>query len=730
LPGALRLVPALYAVTIFLSALLLFAIQPMFAKMVLPRLGGAPTVWSVAMVFFQGALLIGYAYAHLLIRYAPLGVGAFFHLVLFATAALTLPIGIAQGFGAPPAEGVALWLIGLFAASIGLPFAVLSASAPLLQGWFAATGHPRAGNPYVLYAASNLGSFAALMAYPLAIEPLLTLKSQTQLWAAGFALLALCVAATSLFVAGRPRVVATETDDSRVTMRERLVWTALAAIPSGLVIAVTSYISTDVAAAPFLWVLPLALYLLTFVAVFRDRPWMAHDTVAKLVPFLVAPLAIGLMGREHVFWLAMAVVNLAAFFLLALLCHGEVYRRRPNPSRLTEFYLFVSIGGVLGGIFAALIAPHIFSRVYEYPILIAAAVLVLPGFWSPGWRRVLADAGPILFVAGLAVAAKLALGLHLPAAAELPFQIALVGLAAAILLQRARPARVFALVVLGFVLTSLWQPGFNRVETARSFFGVHQVVDTADGHRLLYHGTTLHGAERVTGHAGLPEPLTYFYFGGPISESIEAARAAKGVLPRVAVIGLGTGSLACHRRGREAWTFYEIDPEVVRMARDRRLFTFLSACAPDAPIVLGDARLTLSASQQRYHLIVLDAFSSDAIPVHLLTREALAGYVSRLEPGGVIVMHVSNRHMELGRVVAAVAAAEGLVTYLKQDARPVIPGDFKMNALVAVLARDPAHLGDLPRRAGWHEAKPAAVTAWTDDYSDILGAILRKKLDW
>jgi hypothetical protein len=731
LPAASRLLPLLYATTIFLSALLLFAVQPMFAKMVLPKLGGAPTVWSVAMVFFQGALLAGYVYAHLLIRFVPLGIGALVHLGLFATATLALPIGIAHGFGTPPTHDVALWLIGLFAASIGLPFAVLSASAPLLQAWFASTAHPQARNPYVLYAASNLGSFAALIAYPFVIEPWLTLNIQAQSWTIGYGVLALFVAAASLFVAGRASVAVAESSDARVTMQDRLTWIALAAIPSGLVIAVTSHITTDVAAAPFLWVLPLALYLLTFVAVFRDRPWLAHATVAKAVPFLVAPLAIGLLGRDHVFWLAMAVVNVVAFVLLALLCHGEVYRRRPAPARLTEFYLFVSLGGVIGGIFAALIAPQVFSRVYEYPILIAAAVLVLPGFWSQGWRRVAADAGPILAIAGIAAAVKFAFDLRLPGDAEVPFQVGLVVLAAAMLLLRTRPDRLFALVVLTFVLTALWQPGFNRIEIARSFFGVHQVVETNDGHRLLFHGTTLHGAQRMGGHAGLPEPLTYYYFGGPISEAIAAARSARS-LDRVAAVGLGTGSLACHRTGKEAWTFYEIDPEVVRMARDPRLFSFLSACAPQTSIVLGDARLTLAASSERYDLIVLDAFSSDAIPVHLLTREALAGYLSRLRPGGVIVMHLSNRHMELGRVVAAVAASEGLVTWLKHESRPeVSPPEFKLSSIVAVLARERAHLGDLPQRPGWRELEaPSDIPVWTDDYSDILGAILRKKFGW
>ena len=556
MPGVLRLAPTLFAATLFLSALLLFAVQPMFTKMVLPRLGGAPTVWSVAMVFFQAALLAGYAYAHLLVRHLSFGLGALIHLGVLAAAATTLPIGIAHGFGAPPATDIALWLVGLFAASIGLPFAVLAASAPLLQGWFAATGHPRAGNPYVLYAASNLGSFAALIAYPVVIEPLLPLKAQAQLWSAGFAVLAVAIAAASLFVVHRPPLADAETAAASVSGRERLSWLALAAIPAGLVIAVTAYITTDVAAAPFLWVVPLALYLLTFVAVFRDRPWIAPATVARLAPILVAPLAIGLLGGDKLFWLAMIGVNLVAFVLLALLCHGELYRRRPAPARLTEFYLWTSLGGVLGGIFAALIAPHIFNGVYEYPILIAAAVLVLPGMFAGGVRRFLADAGPILAVAAVAVAAQLAFDVRLPAAAELPFQVALVALAAVMLLQRHRPPRFFALVVLAFVVTALWQPGFRRVESARSFFGVHRVIETADdGYRLLYHGTTLHGAERIRAGGqradAAPEPLTYYYFGGPMSEAIEAVRAARGGLPRVAAVGLGTGSLACHKRAQE-----------------------------------------------------------------------------------------------------------------------------------------------------------------------------------
>jgi spermidine synthase len=732
MPSVSRVVPSLYGATLFLSALLLFAVQPMFTKMVLPRLGGAPTVWSVAMVFFQAALLCGYGYAHLVVRRLPFRLGALVHLGLLAAAAATLPIAVAQGFGAPPSSGIAPWLMALFAASIGLPFAALAASAPLLQGWFAASGHVQARNPYVLYAASNLGSFAALIAYPFAIEPFLTLKEQAQLWSVGFAVLALLVAVASLPVAQRPNLEAGNV--TAAPPRDRLTWAALSAIPVGLVIAVTSHITTDIAAAPFLWVLPLALYLLTFVAVFRDPPWLGQETVAELVPIPIAILAVTLLSGARQFWLLVIVVNLVAFALLALLCHGELYRRRPAPPLLTGFYLWMSLGGVIGGVFAALVAPQMFTLVYEYPILIVAAILVLPGMFAGDRARILTEIAPVLGIAVLAILARLLLDVRLPGQAAYAFQIILVGLAAMMLLQRRRPQRFLALVVLGFVLTGLWQPGFNRVAALRSFFGVHQIVETADGqYRLLYHGTTLHGAERIadTGPtaAAAPEPLTYYYRGGPISETIEAVRAAHGALPHVAVVGLGSGTLSCYKRGDEQWTFFEIDAAVAQIARDARLFNYISTCAPALPIVLGDARLTLAASLERYNLIVLDAFSSDVVPVHLMTREAIDGYLAHLQDGGVILLHLSNRYMELASVVAAAAVGEGLVAFGKDDDRAItVPFDYKTSASVAVLARKRSDLGDLPDRPAWHALNPAPGTRiWTDDYSNVLGAILHKR---
>jgi spermidine synthase len=728
-----RAASALFSATLFVSALLLFAVQPMFTKMVLPRLGGSPSVWSVAMASFQTFLFAGYFYAHLLARLPPAR-AAVLHLAFLALVALMLPLGVASGFDAPPGDGVMLWVVTLFACSIGIPFVALSATAPLLQHWFVATGHAQARNPYVLYAASNLGSFCALLCYPFAIEPFLTLRTQALLWSGGFALLVVCIGVTAAFAASGKELDRAVAQGEPPAWRQRAAWPLLTSVPAGLCIAITSFITTDLASAPFLWMLPLALYLLTFVAVFRDRPWLPQAAILRLLPYVLAPLAISLFGSGKTYWFANIFLNLTAFTLIALACHGEAYRLRPQAGRLTEFYLWTSFGGVLGGAFAGLAAPHLFDNIYEYPILIVAALAVLPGMFSAGARQFVREAAPGLIAAASALALWLVVGVSPPLSVEKPMQVALVALAALMLFSANRPGRFLGFVVFAFVLTGLWRPGLRQVEVTRNFFGVHQVVDTADGtHRLLFNGTTIHGAERVRAEAGQvlparPEPLTYYYEGGPFSDVIDAARGARHGLDEVALVGLGTGSLACYRRAGERWTYFEIDREVIRIARDPHYFHFLSACAPRQQIVLGDARLTLTASAARYNLIVLDAFSSDAIPVHLLTREAFDGYLSKLSPHGVIAVHVSNRHMELASVVAAVGRAEGLAAYERQDDQAnAFTKDYRANAEVVALARSAADLGDLPSRRGWRKLDPApGIAVWTDDYSDILRAILRK----
>jgi hypothetical protein len=625
-------------------------------------------------------------------------------------------------------------VFALFAASVGLPFVSLAASAPLLQSWFAASGHPHSGNPYVLYAASNLGSFAALIAYPLTIEPWLRLGDQSLAWSAGFALLALMVAGAAIVAArGHGAAPVAPVRGAAPTRTDRARWTALAAIPSGLVVGVTAYITTDVASAPLLWVIPLALYLLTFVAVFRTRPWLSHAMVLRLAPIALAPLAASVLGGNKEYWFATILLNLFTVFVLTLMCHGELYRTRPEPARLTEFYLWTSFGGVVGGVLAGLVAPQVFTNTYEYPLLLVAAFLALPGTFARGVWPFLRALLPWLALAGVMAAIAMWFDARLRFEDAWLIRIALVVLVTAMMWQRNRPVSYLGLMLLALVLSELWQPGLKRIESARSFFGVHLVTETADRQfRLLTHGTIVHGAQRIrhadgTPAVGLPEPLTYYYWGGPIAEAIAARRKTPGGLSSVAAVGLGTGSLACHKQGAEQWTFFEIDPEVTRIARDPRHFNFLERCGPEIPVVLGDARLTLAAAPGRYDLIVLDAFSSDAIPVHLLTREAFAGYLTRLAPRGSLVVHISNRHMELSRVVAAVGRTLGLVTYVKVDTRPSDGGrTFYSNALVAVLARDPADLGGPAQE--WRRIDPdPAVPPWTDDYADVLGAILRFK---
>jgi hypothetical protein len=515
LPFAGRVAPMLFATTLFVSALLLFVVQPMFTKMVLPNLGGTPAVWSVAIVSFQAFLFIGYVYAHVIARTLTPARAAIVHLLFLAIVATTLPLGIARGFSVPPSTLPMFWLVGLFAASIGLPFIALSATAPLLQSWFTMTALGRARNPYVLYAASNLGSFCALLAYPIAVEPFLTLRAQRTSWSIGFSVLVVFIAATACIVArnGNPAARFVEALSPRPTIRKRLTWTLLTAIPAGLVVALTSYITTDLAAAPFFWVLPLALYLLTFVAVFRERPWIAHAQVLRLIPFVVAALVPNLLGEGKVFWLVFLLLNLTAFELIALACHSEAYRQRPAADRLTEFYLWTSFGGVLGGVFAGLIAPNLFNNIYEYPILIAAALLlVLPGIFGGGPRQFLSEVWPGLMAAALVVVLRL-FDFRLPLDTPKAFHVFLVVLAAVMVFLAKRPARFFGLVVFVLVLTALYQPGVTVVERARSFFGVHKVVETTDGkYRLLFHGTTIHGAERIS-ETGLqrPEPHLFLF---------------------------------------------------------------------------------------------------------------------------------------------------------------------------------------------------------------------------
>jgi hypothetical protein len=730
-----RLLPSLTA-AIFLSAALLFAVQPMFTKMVLPRLGGAPSVWSVAMVFFQAALLAGYAYAHLLTRYLPGRTSVLIHLGVMIAACLFLPLSIASGWGRPPAVGEAFWLLGLFAVSIGLPFFALAANSPLLQAWFARTDHPAAKDPYFLYAASNVGSFLALISYPVVIEPLIRLGDQTRLWSAGFVILILLIAACGYLLWRTPdqatAAAASDAPDAAPpTWRDVVSWVGLAAVPSGLLVAVTAHISTDVAAVPLLWVIPLALYLLTFVIVFARRPIISHRLVVEIQPVFILGIVVLLVFEPVKTIVGQIAIHLAVFFVCALVCHGELARRRPPARHLTSFYMWMSAGGMIGGIAAGLLAPYTFSWVAEYPILIALAVLCRPGLALPKSRA----ERMILF----AVIAAAVIGLIVFKMRELEVDENIYNWVVAALLVVTvlfwRDPLPFAAIVAFVLIGNHYAIESGGSTSVRSFFGVHKITETSDGRfRTLSHGTTLHGGQRIRDEngnpiTGRPEPLMYYYDGSGLAQVLDAARARVNRPIRYAVIGLGTGSLACRAEANETVTYYEIDRLIVRIARDPNLFSFISECRPDVPIVLGDARLTLAEARDgSYDAIIVDAFSSDAIPIHLMTREAMAVYKAKLAPNGLVAVHVSNRHLELASVVAGIAAANGMVARVYESA-DITENDaeYVFSGTVVAVARTNEDLGPIGESEYWELQTPDPKQwVWTDDYSNIVGSLLRK----
>jgi protein-L-isoaspartate O-methyltransferase len=496
-------------------------------------------------------------------------------------------------------------------------------------------------------------------------------------------------------------------------------------------IAVTAHISTDVAAVPLLWVLPLALYLLTFVIVFQRRPLIPHWLAVALQPLFILALVAAVIFDPLKTIIGIIGLHCAVFFVNALVCHGELARRRPAARHLTIFYLWMAAGGMIGGIAAGLVAPHVFNWVAEYPILIALAALCRPRLALPSHRQ-----GRYLVFGALAVTvlAMVAFNQFHPDFEETRFNW-IIGafLAVAVLFWRAPlPFAATIAVVLYINHTYIDVSGTTLV---RSFFGVHKIADSEDGRfRVLSHGTTIHGAERIRDAdgqpvSGLPDPLTYYFNGSAMAQVMDMVRARGQAPISYAVIGLGAGSLACRAQPADTVHYYEIDPAIVHIARDSGLFHFLSACRPDVPIVLGDARLTLAdAPDGAYDIIYVDAFTSDAIPIHLLTREAMAVYLGKLAPHGIVVIHVSNRYLELASVVGGVAAANGLRTRVNDGS------DFVENAseylfvgTVTAVARDDQDFGALAGSAFWPlQQLDPNQWVWTDDYSNIVGAVIRQ----
>jgi hypothetical protein len=760
------LLPALFALTLFVSAVLLFVVQPMAGKVLLPLAGGTPAVWNTCLVFFQVALLLGYLYAHRLTA-APTRRQVGLHLAVAA-------VGIAAAFLLRPnpdwvpadSDYPVFGLAAFLAALVGVPFFVLSATAPLLQRWFAATGHRSAADPYFLYAASNAGSLLGLLGYPFLVEPYLALGEQRWLWVVGFAGLVGLMAACGVVVgraflpsplAGEGPAVRGEApapsearpltpnpspargEGSQAPSRLRVLkWIALAALPSSLLMGVTTHLTTDVAPVPLLWVVPLALYLLSFVIVFARWPEAARRVIGRVAPALLVFLVVALLTAATEPITLVAGVHLAAFFGVALLCHGELAHDRPAREYLTAFYLALSAGGVLGGLFNALVAPVLFSHLglVEYPLAIVLAGLVRPvrgGSLAP--LRV--KPWDVMLVLAFGVVAA-ALALCVPQFVRMPTDPAspdalavrlvrgglMYGLPAVVAFALVRnPVRFAAcLAMLLFAGQLDAGPHGETLLTERNFFGTLRVTRSADGQFIrLVHGTTQHGQQR-TDEPGPPRPMMYYHQNGPVGRLF--AKLPPERKKRVGVVGLGCGAMAAYAEPGQEWTFYEIDPAVVRIASDPEYFTFLSECKVAPEIVLGDARRKLADEPDgHFDLIVLDAFSSDAIPVHLLTREAFALYARKLARGGVLAFHLSNRYLDLPPLVARLGADHDPPFAIKVDRD--MPSDRdrddgKFPSVWAVLARDPSDLGTVVKDAHWQTEPVRPGPLWRDDFSNLL----------
>lgn len=728
--------PLLFAVTTFASAGLVFMVQPMVAKLVLPLLGGSSSVWNTSIAFFQAALLVGYGYAHFLQKIRSVRLQALAHVAALLVAALALPLRVSGALGEPSSDHPSLWLLGVLAVSIGAPFAVLSATAPLVQAWHARTIHAETGaEPYALYAASNLGSLLALLAYPALVEPLATLHGQTSGWSAGYVGFVVLMAILALFVS-RARAATIEAPlvaGRGVSWRDRAVWIGLAALPSSLMLGVTTHITTDVASAPFLWVIPLALYLLTFIIAFSDRPILSPQLTLLLQAAVVAACAAMLPFKAANFALQLGV-HLAAFFLTALMCHQALVARRPDPANLTEFYLWMSFGGVVGGAFNAFLAPVVFSNVWEYPLVLVLACLARPGLQPvEPWRWLTFAIGAIAAAAAPVIALKFGMtGGYKTVVIAL-----LIAASVSAFLIRRQMIVFFGLIVVLSISAELVGDRVDVRHSWRSFFGVlrqSEMPAPAMGGavKMLSHGTTLHGAQAQDPRY-MCRPLVYYAPETPIGQVFKREIMRPTPL-RVGAVGLGTGAVAAYTRKGDHLTFFEIDPLVVRLSTDPKYFSYTTTCARGAiDYVIGDARLTLAKQPaETFDILLIDAFSSDAVPAHLLTVEAMKGYLTKLKPDGVLIVHLSNRNLELRAPAMAVAeAAGGFALIQRHSPAKGSPPLWESAEDALIVTRSLSALAPYEADKRWSQTDPTSARPWTDDYMNLAGAMYAQmKVNW
>lgn len=729
-------VAVVFTATIFLSATLLFSVQPMFTKLILPLLGGAPNVWNTAMAFFQALLLGGYVYAHLSSKYLSLRVQIGVHLAITALGLAFLPLAVGD-VTVPETSLPVLWLFGLFFATVGMPFFALSANAPLLQRWFSLTDHKDAQDPYFLYSASNAGSLLILCAYPVVIEPFISLGGQTHLWMLGYVFLLLALGGAG-FAAKRHFVVQPSSSTLNTNLREDLpgatgwrtvlFWSLLAFIPSSLMLGVTSFVTNNIASVPLLWIVPLALYLLTFVIAFSRRQFLASSTLGRVTPWVIL-VNLGVISVTVVPVMVMILTCLISFFVICLYCHLRLVEDRPNASRLTQFYIIMAFGGVLGGLFTAMVAPALFVDTYEYFIVLLLAATIVPK--NIALLQITSD-GVRKFLMTLAFA--LVAGFAFMLVAEMPTfgltVMTLLGYLAFRYLEIWRPFGVTALIVLLAAPFLISSEG-TMIYQGRSFFSTIKVEQKRTSFGLMHefsHGDTVHNFQ-LRDPTLRHEPTSYYARGGSFDVMLQSVRNGDRPLA-VSLIGMGAGAMSCYEEPGDQWTYFEIDPAVVKMALNPDLFSYLADCSPNADIRIGDARLKLAdlkpASQD---LIIVDAFSSNAIPAHLITREAVEFYRSRLTPDGVIFFHTSNRFLDVSSVVARVAEDAGLTARFIDQSFDGPKAEYAQMA-AGLLVGPPAVIHDIASDPKiWSNWVPSPqVRVWTDDYSSVLATLRAKML--
>lgn len=709
----------IFSFCLFLSAFSMFSLQPMVGKMLLPLVGGAPSGWVVSMAFFQVMLLAGYLLAHLLSRASTKWHGAFYVIILLA-GLIFLPAHIR------PVEALSGWpealvVFVLLTIAVALPFIALSITSSTVQRLFTTTSHGSAEDPYFLYMASNLGSFGGLLLYPLVIEPFFKISEQAVAWSFlyGF-LIFLAVACVAL---SKNIKVVPSISSVNSSWKQRCEWVLLSFLPSSLLLGVTTYITTDVMSAPLIWVIPLALYLLTFIFAFSKKQKISTKILENLMIGGIT-LSIVLMTIKTGMTAVtpkMLPFHLMVFFIVAFYCHQRLFDKRPPSSQLTEFYLMLSIGGALGGVFNAFIAPNVFDRLIEYPLILVSCLLLLPfSNTQPKTKKI---ALMLIFLAFcFANTSPLALQINSAADKILLLNIKLF-FVALIIVSFVYNRSVFIIcLIVSFLVSTLALPDSNLVAMKRNFYGVikvHKTVEEKNKKEFtllnLQHGTTLHGSQ-VLDKSLKRTPTSYYSKTGPLGDIFKTYNPLN-----VGVIGLGTGAIHCYADARRQYTFFEIDPAIEQVAR--QYFSFLSDCKSKAPpkIIIGDGRLQLEKmTDEKFDLLVLDAFSSDVIPVHLLTSEAFLGYKNHITKNGIIAFHISNRFFDLREVIARTAHEQGLsVGFIQRMPQEL----FATPSRWAVIVPNKRLLTALEKK-GWQIMTPDfSIRPWTDDYTNLLSTL-------